>query len=473
MSQQKKTLYLHIGTHKTGTTSIQMALHTHSEELFSRGIYYPPLNNFFNHHDLPVYLQSADGEQKIKNWFDGIVSTVNTQPVNSVIVSSEAFYVYRLIQLISNNAFYPYVVITKESYKEKLIKLRSLIPELFDVKVVIYLRRQDHFLESAYYQMVKGHGAYSGSTDDALEGLSVYLDYNFLLGLWSEVFGRDNIIVRVYEKQQIPDGSVKDFLQLINLPPALVEPIASATHDYNRRLSREILEYKLILNRIIEKEDPKRKDQLPYLFLERLSARPEFSQQEADLLSEEQKQNILSRYAEGNAAIARDYLKRGNGRLFYEEEQASTPSSHYPGLTVEKAVAIGTQFTFQIIDSYEAREKMNALFSSPELLDAQGMLNSLPFRILIKGFNKLKLRREYRIIKESGLFDTDFYLQNNTDVLASGMDPILHFLKHGWRELRAPNSSFDISAYLLDHPGMDRGMNPFVHFILENKKSAS
>ena len=45
---------LHIGRHKTGTTSIQKFLHANSDELKSYGLYYPKNTypNKFAHHDL-------------------------------------------------------------------------------------------------------------------------------------------------------------------------------------------------------------------------------------------------------------------------------------------------------------------------------------------------------------------------------------------------------------------------------------
>lgn len=37
-----------------------------------------------------------------------------------------------------------------------------------------------------------------------------------------------------------------------------------------------------------------------------------------------------------------------------------------------------------------------------------------------------------------GFFDSDFYLIQNPDIAAARIDPLLHFLEHGWREGRRP-----------------------------------
>jgi hypothetical protein len=49
-----------------------------------------------------------------------------------------------------------------------------------------------------------------------------------------------------------------------------------------------------------------------------------------------------------------------------------------------------------------------------------------------------KARRKYNsdLLKTSGLFDPDSYLEKNPDVAESGDDPLLHFVCHGLREGR-------------------------------------
>ena len=54
----------------------------------------------------------------------------------------------------------------------------------------------------------------------------------------------------------------------------------------------------------------------------------------------------------------------------------------------------------------------------------------------------------YRKIKASGIFDPDFYLKANPDVAAQAGDPLIHYLRGGWREGRWPGPLFDIGYYL-------------------------
>ena len=57
-------------------------------------------------------------------------------------------------------------------------------------------------------------------------------------------------------------------------------------------------------------------------------------------------------------------------------------------------------------------------------------------------------RNEYKIIKDSGLFDEEFYLKTYSDVRTLDIDPIKHYIKHGWKEGRNPSENFDTNIYI-------------------------
>ena len=84
------------------------------------------------------------------------------------------------------------------------------------------------------------------------------------------------------------------------------------------------------------------------------------------------------------------------------------------------------------------------------------------------------------------LFSTDFYLERNPDVRESGLNPLYHYVKHGRRERRttAPSglavaadpdlrriadviaSEFDATFYLHSYPDVaTSGLDPLVHFV--------
>ena len=73
----------------------------------------------------------------------------------------------------------------------------------------------------------------------------------------------------------------------------------------------------------------------------------------------------------------------------------------------------------------------------------------------------------YQSIKNNKLIDISYYLKENEDVRASGMDPILHYMFHGFEEGRKPNPSFNSELYLEINKDIKKSnLNPLVHYSL-------
>ncbi len=86
--------------------------------------------------------------------------------------------------------------------------------------------------------------------------------------------------------------------------------------------------------------------------------------------------------------------------------------------------------------------------------------------MLKKLYSFLKEIYIIRTIKRSGLFDKEYYLKNNLDVARSCMNPIKHYIRHGWKEGRKPNQYFDTKWYLKTYPDVAASsMNPFYHYL--------
>ncbi len=76
----------------------------------------------------------------------------------------------------------------------------------------------------------------------------------------------------------------------------------------------------------------------------------------------------------------------------------------------------------------------------------------------------------YILISHSGLFDSKYYLLTNPDIRHADIDPILHFIRNGWKEYRNPSPSFDLSYYLYSNPDVRQsGVNPLLHYIRYGK----
>lgn len=63
-------------------------------------------------------------------------------------------------------------------------------------------------------------------------------------------------------------------------------------------------------------------------------------------------------------------------------------------------------------------------------------------------------------------FDPAYYLDRNPDVREAGLDPLRHFLEHGWKEGRDPSAGFSTTGYLTANRDVAAAeQNPLLHFL--------
>ena len=77
---------------------------------------------------------------------------------------------------------------------------------------------------------------------------------------------------------------------------------------------------------------------------------------------------------------------------------------------------------------------------------------------------------DYWIIRRSHLFDPLNYLITYADIRKADIDPLMHFVKYGWKEGRNPSASFDTTFYLASNADVTQAkINPLVHYIRYGK----
>lgn len=73
-------------------------------------------------------------------------------------------------------------------------------------------------------------------------------------------------------------------------------------------------------------------------------------------------------------------------------------------------------------------------------------------------------------VRDSGLFDSDLYLELYPDVAHAGLDPLEHYLSVGFAEGRRPSMEFDAEGYLALYSDVaEAGANPLLHYIDSGK----
>jgi hypothetical protein len=79
-----------------------------------------------------------------------------------------------------------------------------------------------------------------------------------------------------------------------------------------------------------------------------------------------------------------------------------------------------------------------------------------------------------RVVRQSGLFDADWYLRSYPDVREARIAPFAHYCVYGWKESRSPNFYFDPAWYCSRDPRLwDAGRNPLCDYIESGEKNGA
>lgn len=187
-----------------------------------------------------------------------------------------------------------------------------------NVKIVVYFRRQDEFLQALYNEAVKGKETrFSGTFWDYVQPILDVggADCGYIADAWARTVGRENVIVRAYEKEQLPEGLEKDFLSAIEVPDA--GDIRIAPGRDNPRLMLWALKLLRRLNRY-DSLAPYHGYIVDLLKLVASDRRP-FSPH--GLLDHDTSIQLYERFVETNRRVAIEYMNRPNGRLFWKTSE--------------------------------------------------------------------------------------------------------------------------------------------------------
>lgn len=165
-----KRCVVHIGTSKTGTTSLQMLLAGNRDVLLDSGVLYPDLRNRPNHlhADLSRYFAGTSRPAEGKAAFKRLQEQIARYPHDVLLLSSEGFFGF------ADDAGAP----------AKLARFCK--DEGYELEAVVVLRPQPDYLNSVYVQGVKllrDTERFASFFADALAGDR--FDYQSRLRQWS------------------------------------------------------------------------------------------------------------------------------------------------------------------------------------------------------------------------------------------------------------------------------------------------
>lgn len=314
-------LILHIGQSKTGTTALQSVFSRNRDLLTEKyGILYPdlilngtpiefinhnPFSNALNDFSYYPHLTKEEYWQQFKEQF-------NPDKHQKMLLSGESFFGGR-----------PYIweLNSPEEYmaaqREKITNLRKLT-EGCDITVIVYLRPQYQWLESAIPHIIRYEGTMKEkvytSDPEIINLLKPCIDYNSLLSEWETILQPKKIIAREYNRETLKDKNIiTDFLSILEIED---KDLSTMTKDDNPHdsWSREFIELKKKLNykkrhRVIEDAILEK--------INRLNTR--FGKKQKYYLSSELYDDIFSSFEACNDQLGKKY---NNGNAIFSIKRA-------------------------------------------------------------------------------------------------------------------------------------------------------
>ena len=199
---------LHIGTEKTGTTSLQTFLHLNRRELLARGVFVPvalsPYRALANHEHLTTFSLDADKLNDDLRVAAGVRTSAEVANHRSRVAQAfrEEVSVSQgrgELLFLSNEHCHSRLV--RESEVRRLAELLSEFAE--EVSILVYIRPQHELAVSLYDQALRA-GYYDIDILPNFEATHKqwvtkrYFDYDDLTTRWSDVFSFARTIVRIF-----------------------------------------------------------------------------------------------------------------------------------------------------------------------------------------------------------------------------------------------------------------------------------
>ena len=250
-------LIIHAGSHKTGSSALQKALKLNTELLYKNNIANLIIDKKADNRTLVK--KPKINERFIRNGY-----SVRPLSLKRLIKKSQEEENLMIAKKQIQDSDQLKFIVSSESLSwifqiGEIEKLRNSLGGHFEkIQVVFYVRRQDKIIRSHHKQGSITEPAnifYGNSLQPDLnlqDHFDSYLDFKSRISLWSQVFGSDNIFVRVMDKNSLVENDITiDFFTAIGLPHVAQTIDISNCREINThnkveeklsRLSRELKE---------------------------------------------------------------------------------------------------------------------------------------------------------------------------------------------------------------------------------------
>ncbi|HDY92152.1 MAG TPA: hypothetical protein ENH67_05735 [Pseudoalteromonas sp.] len=289
---------LHIGTEKTGTTSIQHLMSHNRQALLAKGVLYPNLGARKDaHFDLVNSVHPLDNGGRHMEFlgpvtqpscflWDKLEECINEHPNKTIVLSAEHF---------------------SSRLREKALKYINDFFNKLDIKpeIIIYLRPQADYIESSYSTEIKaGSPKVFKKVMEQYQSQAFRYDYKQLIDLWADFFSKDSIKIIPYEKSSIGDDIRLNFLSNIGVKD--ISGLNLSKAKLNEKWSNPMLEFARLAN--ARMKDITGQERLNFFAFAQELIDTKLAIKHTQLMTEEQYKEVVSFYRVSNDALCKEYL---------------------------------------------------------------------------------------------------------------------------------------------------------------------
>lgn len=336
-----KTLYIHIGTSKTGTTTIQTYCGINREQLKSKGVLFPIMPYHYdritenrNGHFLyaTIYENGVRNKEKekqvLKQELDYIVDCF--KDYDNVLLSEESIW---------------WATATRRKGLWKYLQEHSQ-QNNYQVKIIVYLRRQDQFMMSRYNQIIKtdtggGTQRFYEYFKDMNGKYKCVMNYRQRLDYMAKFFPKENIVVKRFDRSYFYNGDLNaDFLHILGVE--IDDTFAELPKDENLGISVQSGELKRVLNRLGTMTFAENQKLLQMLN----ECEELLPKREVSIMTTEHIEKFMKKFIDDNESIAVDYI--GDGKPMFDYNYKKKPVWSYEDKNYHEEVIL---FFAKAIDS--------------------------------------------------------------------------------------------------------------------------
>lgn len=317
-----KTLYIHIGTPKTGTTSIQNFCGLNREKLKEQGVLYPIMNYHYERKSVnrngyfltgTIKENGTRNKEKEKQVFN-----------NELQYIVDCFKDYDTILLSDESIWWATSTRRKGLWKD--LKKHSE-QHNYQIKVIVYLRRQDQFMMSRYNQKLKTDFiASTQSFDEYFADMNgrfkCVMDYRERIDNIAKSISKENVIVKRFDRNYFYNGDLnQDFLHILGVK--VDDSFQQLNETANTGISVQSGEIKRVLNRLkpITMAD---NNKLIKILKECEEVLPESN---TSLMSTDEVKDFMEQFVDSNESIVDEYI--GDGKPLFDYTYKETTAWDY------------------------------------------------------------------------------------------------------------------------------------------------